>query len=58
MEDPCDVSIIEFIMFKTGIQVNPMLAPVQQLHKMIRKYYYDENDEHADDLYGTEQAVA
>lgn len=40
MENPRDTSMIQFIEFKTGMRVKPLLAPMQQLREMIRKYYY------------------
>jgi type IV pilus assembly protein PilB len=40
MEDPSDTSVIQFIELKSRMQVKPLLAPVQQLLRMIRKYYY------------------
>ncbi len=43
MEDPCDAALIEFVEFRTGMQVKPMLAPVKQLQEMIRKYYMAES---------------
>ncbi len=45
MENPCDTSMIQFIEFKAGMQVKPLLAPLQQLRKMIRKYYHDGGSE-------------
>lgn len=39
MENPCDTSMIQFIEFRAGMQVKPLLAPMQQLREMIRKYY-------------------
>ncbi len=40
MEDPCDTGMIRFIESRTGMQVKPMLAPLQQLRAMIGKYYW------------------
>lgn len=41
MENPSDTSMLKFIEFKTGMPVKPLLAPVEQLRSMIRKYYYE-----------------
>ena len=44
MENPSDTSMLKFIEFKTGMPVKPLLAPVEQLKTMIRKYYYEKRD--------------
>ena len=41
MEDPADMSIVQFVEFKAGMRVKPLLAPLQQLRSMIKKYYHE-----------------
>ena len=44
MENPSDTSMVKFIEFKTGLPVKPLLAPVEQIRAMIRKYYYESSN--------------
>ncbi len=39
MENPLDKSIIQLLQHRTGMKVEPLLAPPSQIHEIIRKYY-------------------
>ncbi len=46
MEHPCE-TLIKFIEKKSGLQVRPFFAPLQQLRTMIKEYYYENRNEDA-----------
>jgi len=39
MENPLDIDVIQRIEFRTGMQVQPLIAPASQLREIIRKHY-------------------
>ncbi len=39
MENPLDIDVIQRIEFRTGMQVQPLIAPPSQLREIIRKHY-------------------
>jgi type IV pilus assembly protein PilB len=39
MENPLDIDVIQRIEFRTGLQVQPLIAPPSQLRDIIRKHY-------------------